>query len=472
MKESVALAKDVDAKKDFSSTRSDNSIHRLRNEPEKQLGSLWSVIGNIRHDGGTPSLDSIATELSSMHTAQRAPVILALQRTHGNRYVQRVVAGIQAKLKVRQPGDIYEQEADRVAEQVMRMPEPRVQRQAEEAEEEEEEEEKKKEEELIQLKENSSTAAEVTPGIENSINSLRGGGQPLPESVRNYFEPRFGYDFSGVRIHTGEKASDTARALNSRAFTIGSDVVFNTENYSPDTEGGKKLLAHELTHVVQQRNNKIQNQILSNPENTIQCQWRGRRLEQLMKDDRRATYGPNTELTIGESISKYSKLLGVPSNYVKGIIHYERKERGFWEELVERVEIFWKVPTVSLGPGDVQVLRAAEILYPYRDLQKKPLTDSEFEGIVKKLKNTEEHVEILVKTLNDNYNYYGKVPGKTKGDRWRFAIAKHKGGHGVVGPAQEKANKNGENGNKWADVSKYMDSEIVNFVNNVVNYYP
>jgi hypothetical protein len=69
MKESVALAKDADAKKDFSSTRSDNSIHRVRNEPEKQLGSLRSVIGNIRHDGGTPSLDGIATELSSMHTA-------------------------------------------------------------------------------------------------------------------------------------------------------------------------------------------------------------------------------------------------------------------------------------------------------------------------------------------------------------------------------------------------------------------
>jgi hypothetical protein len=103
MKESVALAKDADAKKDFSAARSDNSIHRVRNEPEKQLGSLRRVIGNIRHDGGTPSLDSIATELSSMHTAQRASVLLALQRTHGNRYVQRVVAGIQAKLKISQP---------------------------------------------------------------------------------------------------------------------------------------------------------------------------------------------------------------------------------------------------------------------------------------------------------------------------------------------------------------------------------
>ena len=126
MNESVALAKDADAKKDFPSNCSDNSIYRVQHEPKRQLGSLSSVIDNIWHDGGTPSVDSIATELSSMHTAQRASALLVLQRTHGNRYVQRVVAGIQAKLAVGQPGDIHEQEADRVADAVMRMPNPKV----------------------------------------------------------------------------------------------------------------------------------------------------------------------------------------------------------------------------------------------------------------------------------------------------------------------------------------------------------
>jgi hypothetical protein len=135
MKESVAVAKEADAKKGVSPTKSsDNSIHRVRDEPEMQLGSLRDVIGNIRRDGGTPSVESIATELSGMHTAQRASVLLALQQTHGNRYVQRVVSGIQAKLVVGQPGDAYEQEADRVADQVMRMPEPQVQCQEEEEE--------------------------------------------------------------------------------------------------------------------------------------------------------------------------------------------------------------------------------------------------------------------------------------------------------------------------------------------------
>ena len=91
MKESVAIAKEADAKKESSPTRSDNSVQRARNEPERQLGSLRGVIDNIRRDGGTPSVDSIATELSKMPmAAQRVPVLLALQRTHGNRYVQRV----------------------------------------------------------------------------------------------------------------------------------------------------------------------------------------------------------------------------------------------------------------------------------------------------------------------------------------------------------------------------------------------
>ena len=241
MKESVAIAKDADAKKDFSSTRSDNSIHRVRNEPEKQLGSLRSVIANIRHDGGTPSLDSIATELSSMHTAQRASVLLALQRTHGNRYVQRVVAGIQAKLVVGQPGDKYEQEADRVADEVMRMPEPEVQRQEEE------------EEEPVQAKGQSGQTTEVTSDLESSIQALRGSGQPLRESVRNFFEPRFGYDFSQVRVHTGSEAGEMNRDLNAQAFTYGRDIYFGAGQYNPGTSSGKRLLAHELTHVLQKK---------------------------------------------------------------------------------------------------------------------------------------------------------------------------------------------------------------------------
>ena len=111
-------------------TRARKAFH-LRDEPDRQPGSIGAVISNISRNGAVPSADSIATQLSSMHTSQRAPVLLALQQTHGNRYVQRVVSGIQAKLTVGQPGDVYEQETDRVADAVMRMPDPRMQRQVE-----------------------------------------------------------------------------------------------------------------------------------------------------------------------------------------------------------------------------------------------------------------------------------------------------------------------------------------------------
>ena len=276
MKESVAVAKEADTMS--SATKSGNSIHRVRNEPERQLGSLRSVIDSIRHDGGTPSVDSIATELSGMPTVQRASVLLALQRTHGNRYVQRVVTGIQAKLKVGQPGDVYEREADQVAEQVMRMPEPLVQRQANEEkgklsiqaktitpiqaltlqrqDDEVEEELKKKkkeeeEEELIMAKGISSQTL-VTSNLEARVNAIRDRGQPLPGSVRDFFEPRFGYDFSQVRVHTDTESDTLNHALNACAFTTGQDIFFRQRAYSPGSSSGRELLAHELTHVVQQ----------------------------------------------------------------------------------------------------------------------------------------------------------------------------------------------------------------------------
>ena len=89
-------------------------------------------------------------------------------------------------------------------------------------------------------------------GIQSQIEGLRSGGQQLPESLRAYFEPRFGHDFSGVRLHTGSGAAEAAQNMNAKAFTVGRDIAFGTGEYSPETGAGKRLLAHELTHVVQQ----------------------------------------------------------------------------------------------------------------------------------------------------------------------------------------------------------------------------
>jgi hypothetical protein len=186
--------------------------------------------------------------------------------------VQRVVARIQAKLVVGQPGDKYEQEADRVADEVMRIPESQVQRQPEEEEEEGllqtkplaeqitplvqrqvEPEKEEEDEELIQAKIARDVPPEVTPATSSGIQSLQGGGRSLSESERSFFEPRFGADFSSVRVHDDTRAAGIAQSVNARAFTLGRDVVFGAGEYSPDEMTGKKLFAHELTHVVQQR---------------------------------------------------------------------------------------------------------------------------------------------------------------------------------------------------------------------------
>lgn len=82
--------------------------------------------------------------------------------------------------------------------------------------------------------------------------TLSTGGQPLDADTRTFMEPRFGHDFSRVRIHTDERAVKSAESVNALAYTVGSDIVFNQGRYAPDTYEGKHLLAHELTHVVQQ----------------------------------------------------------------------------------------------------------------------------------------------------------------------------------------------------------------------------
>lgn len=92
----------------------------------------------------------------------------------------------------------------------------------------------------------------MDPSLKSQIQALRGRGQPLPHSARDYFEPRFRRDFGQVRIHTDQQASDTARLIHARAFTFGQDVIFNSDQFRPSSDAGKRLLAHELTHTIQQ----------------------------------------------------------------------------------------------------------------------------------------------------------------------------------------------------------------------------
>jgi diketogulonate reductase-like aldo/keto reductase len=185
---------------------------------------------------------------------------------------------LQAKLTVSNPNDIYEQEADRVAEDVTRSIDTPVLRQTPEDDEElmqgklvqrqapEEEElmqgkfnvqrQTPEEEEELQMQSNQSMAATVADDVETRINSARGGGHPLSDEVKNPMEQAFGADFSGVRTHTDSEADTLNQAISARAFTTGQDVFFRDGEYSPGSESGRKLIAHELTHVVQQASGK------------------------------------------------------------------------------------------------------------------------------------------------------------------------------------------------------------------------
>lgn len=233
------------------------------------------------------------------------------QRMVGNQGLQQLIAQrklpatnglVQAKLTVGEPGDRFEQQADQVASDVMRMPEPGaledeqapegvqgkwLQRQEDAALEEDEQPEDVQreampEDEMLEdempdaqmqadedaLEEedegtpdvsmqagealDSNSAPAVSASVESRIQAARGNGQPLAESSRNFMEPRFGQDFSGVNVHTGSEANALNQELGARAFTTGRDIFFSEGEYNPGSQASDQLLAHELTHVVQQ----------------------------------------------------------------------------------------------------------------------------------------------------------------------------------------------------------------------------
>lgn len=195
--------------------------------------------------------------------------LLRLQQRLGNQAVQRVLENrIQPKLQVGRDGDKYEQEADRVARRVMSMRRPqtfpgsekgaqvdRIQRMCPrcrdrlaagkplnctECEEE------------LQGRGVAQDVQSVGGGLERSIRSPSGGGQPLSRELRSFFEPRFGADFGSVAVHTDSESAGMNEELGARAFTYGNDIFLGRGEFRPRTTEGRELLAHELVHTIQQ----------------------------------------------------------------------------------------------------------------------------------------------------------------------------------------------------------------------------
>jgi hypothetical protein len=146
---------------------------------------------------------------------------------------------IQKKLTINRPGDKDEQEADHMAEQVMRMP---VQTEA---------------------SRNSDTTIKSSPVPPIVHEVRRSSGQPLDPATRTFMESRFGHDFSRVRVHTDENAMESARVLNALAYTVDKDVIFGSGQYLPKTRKGLGLVTHELVHVIQQERGGLSSPISS-----------------------------------------------------------------------------------------------------------------------------------------------------------------------------------------------------------------
>ncbi len=154
---------------------------------------------------------------------------------------------IQPSLTVNEAGDAYEQEADQTAETVMQMPStlssaasppppgkghPLA---------------------ISRLSTDGSHGAFQAPAhVEAQISQMQGGGEALPDAEREFFETRMGYDFSAVRVHTSDNAIQASRDIQARAFTVGNHIAFNQGAYQPGSYAGRRLMAHELTHVAQQ----------------------------------------------------------------------------------------------------------------------------------------------------------------------------------------------------------------------------
>ncbi|REC49246.1 MULTISPECIES: DUF4157 domain-containing protein [Chryseobacterium] len=170
---------------------------------------------------------------------------------------------IQKKLSIGSANDSYEVEADKVADKVMKMREPSpqvthtgalVQRKCAHCEQEEQLQMKPLAEGISPfIQRSSSENGGVAPDhVENQINSSKGGGSVMDHETKNFMESRFEADFSDVKIHTGSEAVRMSRELNAQAFAVGNDIYFNEGKYNPTSDSGKHLLAHELTHTVQQ----------------------------------------------------------------------------------------------------------------------------------------------------------------------------------------------------------------------------
>ena len=201
--------RELDTKGETKTSLSEKVVKRQTGEPKAQspLVSRHDPPAQVACRLGDASSASAHDSMLNRVTTPRPPAaehsLLQLQQQYGNRYVQRVLA----------------------------------------------------------LARKGQGEGEASQDVEQAIQRARGGGQALDGGVRTQMEPVFGSDFSGVRVHANAEADTLNHSLSARAFTTGQDIFFRQGAYNPGSSSGRELLAHELTHVVQQNGNQVQRKL-------------------------------------------------------------------------------------------------------------------------------------------------------------------------------------------------------------------
>ena len=303
--------------------------------PEAEISYVYRdpLPGPAAQGAGPSHLGAQAAALRQATGGRRAragQVLLQLQSDHGNRYTQRVIQTasqmamaapvIQAKLMFGAIGDRYEREADRAAEEIARPRSARIPGRGAAAHT------------PAMQRSASVQAGAVDRAVQQQgIQQARAGGQAISQHVRAPMEHAFGADFRGVRLHTDDAADRLNRALRSRAFTTGQDIFFRRGEYRPGSSPTRKLLAHELTHVVQQnppvaRSGAANNANLRPEQATragmVQCMLpaapHAGDLDEINRVDNKP---PGT-------LHKHQGIASQPSNYIAPVYNIEVKKVG------------------------------------------------------------------------------------------------------------------------------------------------
>ena len=285
--------------------------------------TVWNKAAQRQIEGNTGDVkgDSTLAEIAHLgHDFSRIPIHTP------------VVGAIQTKLAIDKPGDKYELEANHITDQVMRTRAPQLQsasvcdaicR--------------KCQTKRLLMKRIESGDSDQTAAPPIVHDALRSSGQPLDAATRAFMEPRFGHDFSHVRVHTDEKAAASSRLIQALAYTAGRNIVFNAGQYSPKTVGGRRLLAHELAHVVQQARGREAPRIsrFADTDHNI-IEEVALTLAKLSPDEIKQIHAGNTQRDYSQAGAKANLLLLCdPSNY-GGYKDYEHFDNFKWDEQLQK----------------------------------------------------------------------------------------------------------------------------------------